>query len=246
MTPQVTFTAPIEGAKFAVSGNPETPGDITVRGLAAVFNQPSHDLGGFRTVLDPKAFDKVLAMPFDAHLVWDHDTRYTLARTTNGTLELQKIEGGIGFFARMAPTSYAKDLQLLMERGDVDQCSFACLIGEDEWASDEDGNITRTLFSLDEVTDVTICAQGAFPQTSASLVAAYGRSPQDELSAALEAGRVLGPNGEPIIFSRPDGDAASTVEPETAGGQDVEPEVAGDRSDTRLRLARLRVRAQQA
>ena len=45
-----------------------------VEGYAAVFNQWSEDLGGFREKIDPKAFDGVIARS-DVFALLDHDRR---------------------------------------------------------------------------------------------------------------------------------------------------------------------------
>jgi hypothetical protein len=80
------FTVPIADIKFDASGDPEAKGRWTMRGHAAVFNRTSHDLGGFRTVIAPGAFTKILDTNPDVHLLWDHDTRYVFARTKNNSL----------------------------------------------------------------------------------------------------------------------------------------------------------------
>ena len=167
----VEFTDPGEGR------------GATLRGHAAVFDRLSHDLGGFRTRISRGAFDRALDDNPDVHLLWDHDTRYTLARTANHTLELRTDPYGLHVFARLAATSYAQDLATLMRRGDVDQMSFACLIGEDTWTEDDDGQVIRDIQSVAELYDVTVCAQAAFPQTAAGL-----------LAAARTAGRLTPPS----------------------------------------------------
>jgi len=47
-----------------------------------------------------------------------------LGRTKSGTLELSEDATGLAMFARVGPTTYAKDLAISMERGDIDQMSF--------------------------------------------------------------------------------------------------------------------------
>ena len=78
--------------------------------------------------------------------------------------------------------------------------SFACSIGKDEWLQNEAGDITRTVLNIDGLYDVTVCAQGAFPQTDATL-----------LASMLEAGRVI---------SRA---TNNPVAPLVVGGQEVAP-----------------------
>lgn len=200
------FAAPIAAIEF---GNGGGDGPATLRGHAAVFDRLSHDLGGFRTRIAPGAFDAVLDGNPDVHLLWDHDTRYTLARTRSQTLDLRADPRGLHVYAQLAPTTYAADLVALMRRGDVDQMSFACLIGQDTWAENADGDVTRTIETVDELYDVTVCAQGAFPQTDSRLV-----------TAARDAGRI-----QPFV--RPD-------DAEAAG----RPGVAVTRRRARARLAR--------
>lgn len=215
---RATFTVPVADVEFASSG--AGPGQRTMRGHAAVFNRLSHDLGGFRTKIAPQAFDKVLDTNPDVHLVWDHDPRYVLARTKNNTLELRTDPYGLHVWSRWADTPTAAELATLMEGGYIDQMSFACNIGSSEWSEDDQGNITRTILEVDGLFDVTVCAQGAFPQTDAQMVASL-HSAADDLASAIEAGRVL---GRATVPADP---APETVEVEgesaahTAGAEDV-------------------------
>jgi HK97 family phage prohead protease len=165
---------------------------FTIRGYPAVYNQPSLDLGGFTEQIAPGAFDEVLAATPDVHFVWDHDTRYVGARTTNGTLSLSSDDHGLFMEAQVGNYSWAKDLRVALERGDIDQGSFAFTVadGGDTFAADDDGNVTRTITNVGGLYDVTVTAQGADPQTSMaavrSLAAATGRQPE-EAEAALVA-----------------------------------------------------------
>jgi HK97 family phage prohead protease len=159
---------PLDDVEWRASGSGE--GELTVRGHAAVFNRSSLDLGGFRETIDPHAFDNVLDTNPDVHALWDHDTRLVLARTTNKTLELRADPIGLHFWAKVANTSYAKDLRLLMERGDVNQASFAFTVARDEWTVDDKEQVTRTILEVDQLYDVTVTAQGAYPQTDTSVV----------------------------------------------------------------------------
>lgn len=187
-------------------------GQMTVAGHAAVFNRLSHDLGGFREKIAPGAFTGVLDGTPDVHFVWDHDTSLVLARTTNKTLELREDPLGLHFWARVAPTSYAADLRVLLERKDVDQASFAFTIAEDTWHADEDENVTRTITRVGELFDVSVVAQGAYPQTDSSL--------REVLQEAIAKRRLpsLSAAGKTVVAARddgteaPQGDLAATEE----------------------------------
>lgn len=161
---------------------------FTVRGYAAVFNQLSLDLGGFREQIDPTAFDEVLETNPDVHFVWDHDTRYVGARTKNGTLRLSSDNTGLGFEAQVGNYAWARDLRIALERGDIDQGSFAFSIadGGDEWEVAEDESVLRTIRKVGGLYDVTVTAQGAYPQTSVAAVrslikAATGTDPLENV-----------------------------------------------------------------
>lgn len=224
MDQRTVFTFPVQQVEFTESGAGD--GQKTVRGHAAVYDRLSHDLGGFKTRIAKGAFTKVLDENPDVHLVWDHDTRYVLARTKNKTLELRDDPMGLHMWARMAGTSYATDLAVLMERGDIDQMSFACTIESDEWV-ENDAGIVRTILEVGELYDVTICAQGAFPQTDSALVASHAAM----LDQAIKLGRVSGRATD-----------ESAVQPDAADAKTVAP---SEGSQT-TQLARAKARARVA
>jgi HK97 family phage prohead protease len=181
---------PLEGLEIRHSGRPNE--GFTLRGYAAVYNQASHDLGGFTEQIAEGAFDEVLASDPDVHLTWDHDTRYVAARTKNNTLSLSSDTHGLLIDAQVGNYTWAKDLRSALERGDIDQGSFSFTVadGGDEFAADDDGNVTRTIRNVGGLYDVTVTAQGAYPQTSMaavrSLAAVTGRPPE-QVEAALVA-----------------------------------------------------------
>ena len=167
-------------------------GSYTIRGHAAVFDKLSLDLGGFREKVAPTAFDRVLTENPDVLAVWDHDTRYTLARTHNKTLELRTDPYGLHVWMRVAPTSYAQDLRVLMERGDINQASWMFTIERETWTITEQANgdelVIATIEEVGDLYDVTVTGRGAYPQTDMSV--AQGRSARFE--QALREGRVPG------------------------------------------------------
>src|SRR5262245_34975603 len=134
------------------SGN-GIPGSYSIKGHAAVYNKWSLDLGGFRERVRPGAFDRVLSE--DPHVlhVWDHDTARSLSSTESKTypLELKSGKRGLEFYSRVAPTSYASDLRMLIEGDVVKQSSFAFTVREDEWRFIEDEDEERIERSIVEV-----------------------------------------------------------------------------------------------
>lgn len=146
---------------------------FTLRGYAAVFDRLSNDLGGFRERIKRGAFRKALDDGQDVVLLWQHDDRYVLARTGNGTLELREDVKGLHVFASVAETSYASDLRVLMQRGDIDKMSFAFTVAEDKWternAEDGTSTVERDVLAVQRLYDVSVVAVPAYPQTSADM-----------------------------------------------------------------------------
>lgn len=183
-------TADFQDAQFRTSSE-TSDGSMIIEGYAAVFNVLSEDLGGFRERINSAAFDGLLRTNPDVVINWDHDTRYLLGRTKSGTLDLNAVpDRGLRVFNKVAPTSYAADLQVLMKRGDLSQMSFKFIPGEEIWTYPEnDGeDIVVEVMTVEALFDVCVCAQGAYPQT-ASWVEEHSRS---RLQAAIEGGRIIG------------------------------------------------------
>ena len=151
--------------RIAVDTSSETP---RVSGYAARFNEQSEDLGGFRELIAPGAFTATLGPNHDIRALIDHDPAKVIGRTTAGTLKLTQDEQGLAFSCDLPGTSYARDLAISMERGDITGCSFGFFCKDDSWEASPTGAVTRTIKSA-EVFEVTICAFPAYTSTSAQL-----------------------------------------------------------------------------
>ena len=141
-------------------------------GYAAVFNSPTTIRtlrGAFREVLTREAFegrleDNVLAL-------FNHDQDSPLAKVGAG-LELSLDDHGLRFSFPIPDTSTGRDLIELMDRGIVQDASFAFTVGEDgqSWSRDEDDDIdVRTITRLDRLVDVSVVTVGAYPDASSAL-----------------------------------------------------------------------------
>jgi len=145
---------------------------LTLTGYASVFDAPydiygGPDAGGFSETVDRKAFDKTLRGKPDVHLLINHEGM-PLARTKSGTLTLSADRTGLLVKAplnRRDPD--VQRLEYKMERGDMDEMSFAFRVIRQEWSADETER-RLTEVSLDRG-DVSIVNHGANPATSASL-----------------------------------------------------------------------------
>jgi len=182
----------IERRTFTVR-NIETrqEGDGTMRlaGYAAVFNDPSVPLP-FSERIAPGAFRKTLSETPDVRLLINHEG-LPLARTKNNTLTLTEDETGLYIDALLPDTSEARDLWTLVQRGDVDQMSFAFRVIRQSW------NKERTERTLTEVSladgDVSVVTYPAYPTTTVEAREALASAIQ-----AVKEGREV--SGESLII----------------------------------------------
>lgn len=163
-------------------------GVMRLSGYAAVFNDASVPLP-FKERIAPGAFRKTLTEMPDVRLLINHEG-LPLARTKNGTLTLTEDERGLRFDAELADTQEARDIYTLVNRGDVDQMSFAFRVIRQNWSKDKTER-TLTEVSLADG-DVSVVTYPAYPTTSVEA--------REKLDAALEAireGRAL--DGESML-----------------------------------------------
>lgn len=143
----------------------DSQGVGTIEGHAAVFNSTSRNLGGFVEQVDPAAFNRTLSNGADVRALINHDSNLILGRSVAGTLDLSTDEYGLAYRVGLPDTSYARDLAVSLERGDISQSSFGFRVRDDEWSETEQGYPLRTLREVDlnngDVSPVTFPAYEA-------------------------------------------------------------------------------------
>lgn len=162
----------------AINPNAErrfTPGIVELRasedgkkkgaGYAAKFNALSEDFGGWKERIAPGFFDDVLGN--DVRGLFNHDPNLILGRSKAKTLRIGVDSTGLWYEWDNPNTSYSNDLMLSIERGDVDQSSFAFSTKEDRWDK-MDGIWVRTLLRANSLYDVSPVTYPAYPDTEAS------------------------------------------------------------------------------
>lgn len=138
-------------------------------GYAAVYNSPSQDLGGFVERILPGAFTKALTKPDHIRALYEHDQQRLLGRVGSGTLKLEEHSKGLFFELTLPDTSYARDLGVLVERGDISGCSFGFRVppGGDNWDL-RSGQLVRDLISVD-LHEITITGNPAYLDTTVAV-----------------------------------------------------------------------------
>lgn len=139
-----------------------------ITGHAAVFGELSQDLGGFKEIVDPGAFDRAIAGEDDVRAFVEHDTGKVLGRTTAGTLKLTQDKRGL--FVEIDPpqTTVGQDIIVSIDRGDIDSMSFGFRTIEDRWEPQKDGSQIRHLISV-ELFDVSPVVFPAYVDTDVAV-----------------------------------------------------------------------------
>ena len=147
-------------------------GRAAIVGYAAVYNRLSLDLGGFREMILPGAFDKVLSRERgrqDVVALFNHNSDIVLGRTSSGTLELSSDDKGLRYVVT-PPVSRADVLELIQRR-DVKGSSFAFTVDPkgEAFVPDEKGNAVRHIREVSGLYDVGPVLVPAYPASTASV-----------------------------------------------------------------------------
>lgn len=166
-------------------------------GYTAMFDSWSERLGifeDFREKIRPGAFKKTIAEN-DIRGLFDHSTLHVLGRSKGsdgGTMKLNEDSEGLEFdIPELPDTTDARNLVELVERGDVDGCSFGFYVVRAEWDYEPDASgdapddvdVTRELIEV-RLFDVGPVTFPAYPETSAEV-----RSKAADLRARRAASR---------------------------------------------------------
>jgi HK97 family phage prohead protease len=141
-----------------------SPGKLA--GYAAVYNSQSQDLGGFVERILPGALKHSLSSPDNIRALLEHDPQRLLGRVGSRTLTLAEDSKGLYFELSLPDTSYARDLSVMVERGDISGCSFGFKVpkGGEHWEM-RSGQFMRDLSEI-QLHEITITSNPAYLDTS--------------------------------------------------------------------------------
>jgi len=216
--------------------------DPIIEGHAAVFDQLSEEMWGFREKIEPGAFAETIKKA-DVRALFNHDPNFVLGRNKSGTLSLSEDDQGL--FTKIWPpnTALVNDLVLTpMKRGDISQMSFGFKVLGQRWETIE--GIDVRIITEVELFDVSVVTFPAYPQTEAqvrSVLAKAGLN-YDAIADVLiraQRGQDLTENDRDIINASIQ-KLQSYLPPETVRGQ-KEGDDANDKPQGRLILLRKRL-----
>lgn len=141
-----------------------------IAGTASVYNQ-QYDTGWMVETIMPGAFTRVLGENPDVRCLFNHDPNNLLGRTRSGTLRLADSAAGLQFECDTdAESRVGADVQRMIERGDLDGCSFGFTVAKQTWREEKNdaGGFTyyRDIQEIDELFDVGPVTYPAYTGTS--------------------------------------------------------------------------------
>ena len=140
----------------------------TLQGYACVFNSEAN-LGQFSEIVRQGAFAKSLATGSNVRALYHHDSAALLATTKGNTLQLREDGHGLAFTLALPDTSHGRDVAVLVERGDLQNCSFGFRVspGGDRWEQ-RGSTLVRELLAV-ELAEITLTADPAYQDTTVAM-----------------------------------------------------------------------------
>ena len=142
-------------------------GSVILTGTPIVYNKRSDDLCGFVEIVSPGAAKSALKKS-DARVLWNHDSNtLPIGRMSAGGMDVTEDKNGVHIELNDLP-SYANDLVEAIDRGIVQDMSYAFTVKDDTWET-KDGQEVRTIHKIDEIFDFSFVAYPAYPDTTVAL-----------------------------------------------------------------------------
>lgn len=125
------------------------------------------------TKIEPKMFEEISPSAVtkslennDIYCLFNHDTKSSLGRTGNGTLELRSDEKGLwGKLKINTDDPEAMSVYAKVQRGDMHGCSFGFIPIDEEMESRADGSVKFIVRDAD-IHEVSVVTFPAYPTTS--------------------------------------------------------------------------------
>ena len=139
-----------------------------IEGIAARVNSMSQVLGGwFREIIEPGAFDG--ADMSDVVALKNHNVDMILARTLNKTLDISVDKEGNLVYGFDAPaTTTGNDTLEEVSSGLIQHSSFAFIVDDYRWETDESGNDVRRILRFKKIFDVSPVVNPAYLETEST------------------------------------------------------------------------------
>lgn len=164
---------------------PETP---VIEGRAIPFNIPSPNREGFRETIAPEAVEGVFEKS-DVFLLYNHDkSKGFLARNKmgKGSLNIEVKEDGVYFSFIPANDNLSVYIKDRIQRGDLDEMSWAFTVESDTWVKAADGVYDRTINKFEKIYDFSVVDSSYYGIENAVKCARYAEVLEEERLANEE------------------------------------------------------------
>jgi uncharacterized protein len=164
-------------------------GKRVISGYAAVFyreNDPGTEFRLYNDVVEriaPGAFSDAIKSG-DVRALFNHDANFVLGRQPN-TLRLFEDERGLRYEIDAPASSWAADLMISLERGDIKESSFGFIPTETVYKRLE-GDTVAVIRSKVQLIDVGPVAFAAYKSTEATVRAEGAEQVRSEVDAFLK------------------------------------------------------------
>lgn len=158
------------------------PDVATIEGRAIPFNIASPNREGFRETISPEAVEGVFEKS-DVFLLYNHDKRNGfLARNKRGkgSLKIDVREDGVYFSFVPGEDNLSRYIKDRIQRGDLDEMSWAFTVESDTWTKAEDGVYDRTINKFDQIYDLSIVDQSYYGIENAVKCARFAEIQEQE------------------------------------------------------------------
>lgn len=160
----------------------------TIEGRAIPFNFLSPNREGFREQILPSAVEGVIEQS-DIFMLYNHDRQKGFLARNNkgkGTLHIDVREDGVYFDFKPGTDNLSNYIWERMERGELDEMSFAFSVEQDSWVKDAEGVYTRTITKFNGLYDFSIVDNSYYGIEGAAQCKRFAEI-QEEDRKALEA-----------------------------------------------------------
>jgi len=128
----------------------------------------------------PGAFDRAIKENDDVRGLFNHDPSLILGRTTAGTMKMSSDKTGLFYDIDAGDTTVARDVKEHIRRGDVTGSSFAFVVTEETWRTEDQMEVR-------EITDVKLYDSGPVTYPAYDGTTTSVRSVEDDAAKAKES-----------------------------------------------------------
>lgn len=158
------------------------PDVATIEGRAIPFGIASPNREGFRETIAPEAVEGVFEKS-DVFLLYNHDrSNGFLARNKmgKGSLNIDVREDGVYFSFLPGDDNLSRYVKDRIQRGDLDEMSWAFTVESDTWTKAADGVYDRTITKFDHIYDLSIVDQSYYGIENAVKCARFAEIQEQE------------------------------------------------------------------